>query len=107
MSYVKSSETETWGPYEYLDRHLAGRFNILEEFAWNVAFPVKGLGDVKIIDAHLGYSFEDEYNQVWMVFEIDGALYKVQGWKTSYGTSDWESTFTEVKKKEKVTYDYV
>lgn len=107
MSYVKSSEQETWTVYDYLERHVAGHFRLFEEFPTNVEFEVVGLGKCKLLDTHLAYNFEDAASKVWMVFELNGTLMKIEGYKDSYGGSDWDRTFKPVRKKEVVTFEYV
>jgi hypothetical protein len=106
MSYVKSSETETWTEYNWLERHVAGFFRLFENFPLKVEFGVVGLGKVEVHDHDLTSYFENEYNPVWMVFQINGEFYKIEGSKDSYGGSEWNQYLTKVKKKEKVTYEY-
>lgn len=107
MSYVKSSETENYTEIDWLTRHVAGYFWLFEEFPRNVEFEVVGLGKCKIVDTQLAHNFEEAATKVWMVFELNGALMKIEGWKDSYGGSDWDRTFKPVRKKEVVTFEYV
>ena len=93
--------------YPALEKHVAGYFRIFEEFPTGVEFYVATLGRVTILDNELAYNFENEHNEVWMVFQIEENLFKVTGSKDSYGNSYWKNEFIKVKKKEKVTYEYV
>lgn len=92
--------------YQALEEHVGGVFRLFEEFPTKVDFPVVGLGDVQVYDHQLMSYFENEYNPVWMVFLINGELYKIEGSKDSYGGSNWNQTFTKVKKRETVEYVY-
>lgn len=107
MSYVKSSDTETWTEYNWLERHVAGHFRLFEEFPTKVEFDVVGLGKVEVYDYHLNYDFENEMNIVWMVFKINGKLFKVNGSKDSYGGSDWSTELKKVTERKEVEYLYV
>jgi hypothetical protein len=80
---------------------------MFEDFRKDTEFIVHGLGRVKLVDYNLNSNFENENNPVWMVFDIEGTLYKVTGSKSSYGNSDWYGDFTQVEKKEIVEYVYV
>lgn len=110
MSYVKSSDTwdtANYTPIDWLTRHVAGVFRLFENFPTQVEFDVVGLGKVEVYDHDLKSYFENEYNPVWMVFKINGKLFKLEGKKDSYGGSDWDRDLTAVTKREKVMYDYV
>lgn len=107
MSYVRSSETENYTEIDWLTRHVAGHFRLFENFPTQVEFEVAGLGNVEVYDHDLRSYFENEYNPVWMVFKINGKLFKLEGSKDSYGGSEWDRDLTAVVKKEKVSYEYV
>jgi hypothetical protein len=92
--------------YTALEKHVAGYIWIFEGFPWNVAFPVANLGDVTLVDAKLHHNFEDESTPVWMVFSVEGELWKLVGFKDSYGGSSWNTELKKVKKREVVEYVY-
>jgi hypothetical protein len=107
MSYVKSSDTENYTTIDWLTRHVAGHFRLFEEFPTKVEFDVVGIGEVEVFDYHLSYSFENEYNAVWMVFKINDKLFKIHGAKDSYGGTDWGRELKPVTEKKEVRYEYV
>lgn len=103
---------DTWNTANYteidwLTKHVTGDFSLFERFRQNIEFVVDGIGKCKILDADLNHDFEYAKNDVWMVFELNGSLFKIEGTKSSYGTSSWNRNMYPVRKKEKVTYDYV
>jgi hypothetical protein len=71
-------------------------------------FDVPGLGEVRIVD----YNSYDSYKnydgwteELWIVFEVQGTLYKITGTHTSYTGSEWSNKMTIVVPKTKtVTY---
>lgn len=79
-----------------LDRHVGGVFRLLEEFPQGVPFWVVELGVVTLVDHDLNHDFDWDSNPVWMVFKIDGSLYKITGYKDSYGGSSWTGEFRKV-----------
>lgn len=107
MSYVRSSETENYTTIDWLTRHVAGHFRLFEEFPTKVEFDVVGVGKVQILDNYLGYNFESESNPVWMVFQFNDDLFKVEGSKDSYGGTYWSRQLKPVRKREAVTFEYV
>jgi hypothetical protein len=107
MSYVRSSETENYTEIDWLTRHVAGLFRLFEQFPTKVEFDVVGIGKVEVYDHDLTSYFENEYNPVWMVFKINGKLFKLEGSKDSYGGSEWDRELVAVTKREKVSYEYV
>lgn len=106
MSYVRSSETENYTEIDWLLKHVTGYFDLYERFRRDTEFVVSGIGDCKIVDYDLSSNFEYSRNPVWMVFDLAGTLYKIEGEKDSYGGSSWSRTLNKVKKKEVVTFEY-
>jgi hypothetical protein len=72
-------------------------------------FDVPGLGIVTIVDHH-GYDSYKNYDgweeHIWVVFEIQGKLYKATGTHTSYTGSEWDRELKEVSPKEKTITVY-
>lgn len=95
--------------YRKLEAHVAGSFRIFEEFPLNKEFFVQDVGMVRLVDYCLSYDFEAYSTPVWMVFGIEGDLYKIDGYADSYGNSSWEFSggFRKVEKNTKgvITYD--
>jgi hypothetical protein len=80
-----------------------------EEFRGDETFFVPGLGEVKVIHT-TGIDYNKNYDgwseQLSVVFEIDGTLYKASGTYTSFVGSEWDSHVTVVKPVEKTITIY-
>jgi hypothetical protein len=91
-----------------------------EEFGWgsyaafinygNInTFEVPGLGAVKVKDK-FDYDSDKNYSgwveNVWVVFDINGKLYKATGTYTSHEGSSWSKELKVVTPKEKVITVY-
>lgn len=64
------------------------------------------LGTMTKVDQDISHDFNNEYNNVWMVFEVDGQHFKVTGVKSSYGVSDWNNGVDQVQRKEEMRVVY-
>jgi hypothetical protein len=72
-------------------------------------YEVPGLGEVKIVDASdydSNKNYDGWYEDLWVVFDIQGTLYKATGTYTSYVGSDWEDELKVVVPKEKTILVY-
>lgn len=73
------------------------------------SWDVPDLGTVTIVDYH-SYDQDKSYDgwseQLWVVFDINGTLYKASGTYTSYSGSEWSDTLTIVRPVEKTYIDY-
>ena len=90
---------------EYADNEWEwGSFAAYEEVEVNAPFKVPGLGDVKVIHRN-GVDYDKSYDgwseQLAIIFEIDGTLYKAKGTYTSYIGSEWDSHVTVVQPVQK------
>lgn len=54
----------------------------------------------------LTHDFSLDYNCVWMVFTIQDRFFKLIGWKSSYGSSNWNDYMEEVFEKTEVRKFY-
>lgn len=54
------------------------------------------LGDVKIVDRLNTYDFEYGSNPIFVVFEIGGRYFQMNGTASSYGDTKWEGQLKEV-----------
>lgn len=72
-------------------------------------FDVPGLGIVTIVAYH-GYdsdkNYDSWYEQMYIVFEIMGKLYRATGTYTSYAGSEWDEELKLVIPKEKTVIEY-
>jgi hypothetical protein len=72
-------------------------------------YEVPGLGSVVIIDFN-DYDSDKSYDgwseKLWIVFDIQGTLYRAKGTYTSYVGSDWEDELEIVEPKEKTIIVY-
>lgn len=72
-------------------------------------FDVPGLGPVTIADYHdydINKSYDGWSEEVWIVFNVQGTLYRIKGSHTSYTGTDWEDKMTIVKPAEKTITVY-
>ncbi len=73
-------------------------------------FEVPGLGEVKVV-AFNDYDYNKSYDgwseDIWIVFEVQGYLYKATGTHTSYTGSEWEDELQLVKPTYRQVIDYV
>ena len=67
-------------------------------------YDVPGLGPVTIVAYHT-YDSDKNYagwsEELWIVFEVQGTLYRAKGTYTSYVGDEWEDELTVVKPVEK------
>ncbi len=94
-----------------LTRHVAGVFRLFEDFPEHTPFYVHVPGwdvvTVEIVDKNLKYSFEAAESDVYMVFKVDDLnFYRIDGYKDSYGGSEWSNRLTKVTTRVKVVYVY-
>lgn len=70
----------------------------------NRQYDVPGLGTVTIVDCH-SYDSDKNYDgwseDIWVVFDIQGKLYRATGTYTSYSGDDWDDNLKLVKPVEK------
>jgi hypothetical protein len=67
-------------------------------------YDVPGLGPVKIVDYYnydSNKNYDGWYEDIWIVFEIQGKLYKASGKHSSYEMSVWEDEVKLVVPKQK------
>ncbi len=98
LSYAE--EHFGWGDLsEYMNYHSTQQGKM---------YQVPGLGDVKIVDYHnydVHKNYDGWHEDIWIVFEIQGKLYRACGTHSSYAMSTWEDEMTVVEPKTKtVTY---
>lgn len=71
-------------------------------------YDVPGLGTVKIVDCQdydQDKSYDGWHEDIWVVFDIGGTLYRADGTYTSYAGSEWKPELRVVVPKQKmVTY---
>lgn len=68
---------------------------------------IPGLGTVKVVACNLpkDISYAEHSEEVWMVFDVRGTLYRKSGTHTSYIGTDWADGMQIVKARTKtVTY---
>lgn len=63
-------------------------------------------GECTKVAESLGHDFNFNYNMVWMIFELKGRFFRLDGWKSSYGYSHWNGDLLEVSRKEEVKISY-
>lgn len=95
LSYAE--EEFDWASYgEYLNYYHSSKGH-----PWNVP----ELGEVTIVDYH-DYDSDKSYDSwtenMWIIFNVQGNLYKAEGTYTSYVGSDWEDALKLVKPQHKV-----
>lgn len=78
---------------------------ILEALPVDVGFWTD-LGTMTKVDQQISHDFNNEYNHVWMVFELNGEYFKVTGVKSSYGVSRWNNGVDQVFMKEEMRVVY-
>lgn len=98
LSYAE--EHLEWGDFgEYMNSTLDQRGKV---------YQIPGLGDVKIVDYHdydVYKNYDGWHEDIWIVFEVQGKLYRACGTHSSYEMSTWEDELTLVEPKTKtVTY---
>lgn len=72
-------------------------------------YDVPGLGLVKIIDyndADYDKNYDGWYEHLWIVFDIQGRLYRAKGKHTSYTGSEWEDHLKPVEARPKTITVY-
>jgi hypothetical protein len=72
-------------------------------------YEIAGLGTVTIVDYHdynYDASYADHSEDIWIVFDVQGNLYRAKGTHTSYVGSEWEPKLEIVEPKEKVITVY-
>ncbi len=69
---------------------------------------IPGLGIVKVVACNLpkDISYAEHSEDVWMVFDVRGTLYRKSGTHTSYIGTDWAEGMQIVKPKTKVVTYY-
>lgn len=72
-------------------------------------YDIAGLGEVKVVAGET-YDSDKNYDgwheDLWVVFDIQGILYKATGTYTSYEGSEWNDELTVVIPKEKTVIEY-
>lgn len=76
-----------------------------DEFTWEArnGMEVPGVGTVTIIERFGG---EGQGDEAWVVFEVNGRMYKKEGYYASFHGTDWDGDLYEVEQYEKTVTDY-
>lgn len=87
-------------PYGYRGQNEDGFDGGWDEFTWQIekGLEIPGIGLAKFVADHGGM---DEGSDRWVVFEVNGQLYKKSGFYSSYEGTDWDSDLQEVKAVER------
>jgi hypothetical protein len=94
---------------EELDYPFWNAFLPSNDVEENYSFDIDGLGEVRVIaskdyDSHKTY--DNWYEDLWIVFDVKGVLYRIKGTYTSYAGSEWEDNMTVVVPKLKTVIEY-
>lgn len=86
-----------WGSFsEYTNNYSNQRGTV---------YDIPGLGEVTVVDYH-DYNHEASYAEhsenIWIVFDVQGTLYRAKGTYTSYVGSEWAEELEIVEPKDKV-----
>jgi hypothetical protein len=99
-----AEEELEWGSY--------GEFINYRGDARGETWEVPELGTVTIVDYHdydTNKNYDSWVEQMWIIFEVQGTLYKAKGTYMSFAGSEWEDEVTIVKPKavEVIVYEEI
>ena len=74
-----------------------------------IVYDIPGIGEVKIVDYHnydVNKNYDGWYEDIWIVFDVGGKLYKAKGIHSSYEMSEWAEELKLVEPKQKLVTFY-
>lgn len=96
--------------YDALKQHVTGSFSLYDGFQLEQSFNLVVVGgwvdSAKVVDKSMTSGYSDEYVAQYLVFKVGEKFYKLEGYKSSYGSMEWEDYLTQVNRQEKVVYLY-
>lgn len=95
--------------YDALKQHVTGLFGLYDDFRMEYDFKLvvgARVDTAQVIDKSVRSGYSDEYVPQYFVFKVGDKFYKLEGYKASYGSMEWEDYLTEVNRQEKVVYLY-
>lgn len=95
-----AEEVEGWGSFGYYTNFYNPKGKTYE---------IPGLGAVTVVDSHdidSDKNYDGWSEELWVVFDVQGTLYKAEGTYTSYVGSNWYNELKVVVPKEKTIIVY-
>ena len=95
--------------YDALKQHVTGLFGVYDGFQVGQTFYLVVGGwieSAEVVDKSINSGYSDEYVAQYIVFKVGEKFYKLEGYKNSYGSMEWEDYLTQVNRQEKVVYLY-